>query len=172
MRVPSGGVEPPYPRGAQLLGLPCIPVPPRWRARVPTEGFEPSLHTRSECAASAKLGYVGVSRGCGARGSNSPRPACRAGVLTRGRAPRRWVICGSNAAQAPYRGAQGDQPVMTQCRAEREDRTLLGLLVGQVSSPEERAPRGRCGWTRTISRRLMGPCVSLERSEKRRRRGW
>ena len=81
---------------------------------VPTEGFEPSLHTRSECAASAKLGYVGVNNR----------------------------------------------------RAVREDRTRLVLLVAQVSSREGEQRVSRCEWTRTISRRLMGPGVSLERSER------
>ena len=50
------------------------------RLRVPTEGFEPSLHTVSETAASAKLGYVGVIQ-CGAQESNLPCPARHAGAL-------------------------------------------------------------------------------------------
>jgi hypothetical protein len=113
-----------------------------------------------------------MNRSCGARGSNAPGPACRAGVLTRERAPREWsgrqdsnlrslapetsalpaeprpenscVICESNAARAPYQRAKGNQPVMTRVGANGGIRipTVRGL---KPSPPSNWATLASCG---------------------------
>ncbi len=86
---------------------------------------------------------VGLRRHqCGARGSNSPGPACRAGAITRSRAPRRFRRKESNPRSA------GQSRVS--CRWTTPDRR-------------------RCGRSRTVAIRLMGP-VLLRGTQRLRRR--
>ena len=178
----------PIPFRARLLGPPCMPVPPRWRLGRWYQRRDSNSHwTRSERAASAKLGYVGVSTvrcarielawtcvsgrcphqrastasgGSGWQDSNlrslGPGPSALARLSYTQRVGHLRIERSTDSvSESP------GPPVRHDPGAEREDSNSPGSACRAVVLARGLAPRfgRRCGWSRTIALRFMGPGV-------------